>query len=109
MAGDFSAPCTGKERAVRVGERRKKAVAAGKKWRVGVKNCQFARERGAIYRRGTRVRVLNGPNGLAQARNRAALNYFRNKNALAEFVATEKQSEKSSDERKVERLTQPGV
>jgi hypothetical protein len=67
MAGDFSAPCTGKERAVRVGERRKKAVAAGKKWRVGVKNCQFARERGAIYRRGTRVRVLNGPNGLGWA------------------------------------------
>jgi hypothetical protein len=27
--GDFSAPCTGKKRAVRVGERRKKAVAAG--------------------------------------------------------------------------------
>jgi hypothetical protein len=34
----------------------------GKKWRVGVQNCQFARERGAIYRRGARVRVLNGPN-----------------------------------------------
>jgi hypothetical protein len=50
-----------------VGERRKKVVAAGKKWRVGVKNCQFARERGAIYRRGTRVRVLNGPNGLGWA------------------------------------------
>jgi hypothetical protein len=50
-----------------VWERRKKAVAAGKKWRVGVKNCQFAREGGAIYRRGTRVRVLNGPNGLGWA------------------------------------------
>jgi hypothetical protein len=37
-------------------------VAAREKWRVGVQNCQFARERGAIYRRGTRVRVLNGPN-----------------------------------------------
>jgi hypothetical protein len=42
----------------------RKKVAAGKKWRVGVQNCQFARERGAIYRRGTRVRVLNKPNGL---------------------------------------------
>jgi hypothetical protein len=29
-----------------------------------VENCQFARERGPIYRRGTRVRVfLSGPNG----------------------------------------------
>jgi len=37
-------------------------VAAREKWRMGVQNCQFARERGAIYRRGTRVRVLNGPN-----------------------------------------------
>jgi hypothetical protein len=35
-------------------------VAAGKKWRVGVQNCQFARERGAIYRRRPRVRVPNG-------------------------------------------------
>ena len=64
------------------GERRKKAVAAGKKWRVGVKNCQFARERGAIYRRGTRVRVFSWAKwaGLEWAwpktRTRVALNYF---------------------------------
>jgi hypothetical protein len=42
-------------------------------------------------------------------RNRAALNIFRNKYAPAEFAATEKQSEKSSDERKVAQLTRPRV
>ena len=76
MAGDFSAPCTGKERAVRVGERRKKAVAAGKKWRVGVKNCQFARERGAIYRRSPRVRVPNGLGWAGPKRQTGCAKYF---------------------------------
>jgi hypothetical protein len=52
-------------------------MAARKKWRVGVQICQVSTP---IYRSSPRVRVLNwaqlGWVGLAQTRNRAALNYF---------------------------------
>jgi hypothetical protein len=55
---------------------------------------QFARERAPIYRRNPRVRVSIGPEWTGpKMLNRAALNYFLSKNAPAEFIATEKQSE----------------
>jgi hypothetical protein len=81
----------------------KKKRQEGRGWQlrrnggVGVKNCQFARERAPIYRRNPRVRVSIGPNGpewtWPKTLNRVALNYFQSKNAPVEFVATEKQSE----------------
>jgi hypothetical protein len=52
------------ERAVRVGERRKKAVAARG---GGMENFQFARERAPIYRRALGLGFLSGPNGLGWA------------------------------------------
>jgi hypothetical protein len=101
---------------LRVGEEgvgEKRLMAAGKIIGVGMQNDQGQGRGIRIYREILGLGFLSGPNGLEWAWPKilywAALNYFRNKNALAESVATEKQSEKSSDERKVERLIRSRV
>jgi hypothetical protein len=43
-------------------------------------------------------KALLGWVGLAQTRNRVALNYFQSKNASAEFVSTKDRANYSSDE-----------
>jgi hypothetical protein len=60
-----------------------------------VQNSQVQGRSTSIYRHG--LGFLSGPSGLEWAwpktLNRVALNYFQIKNAPAEFVETEKQSE----------------
>ena len=97
--------------------REENVVAAEGNGGVGVQSCQKQGERNPIYRRSPRVRVpLVGQMGrarmgLAQNTNRAALNYFSGIKMLSRnsSLRKKKQSEKSSDERKVERLIRPRV
>jgi hypothetical protein len=87
-----------------------------REWRLGKMQgweWKFAKWAPLFIEAALGLGFLSGPIGLGwiwpKTRNRVALNIFRNKNAPAEFVATEKQSEKSSDERKVERLIRSRV
>jgi hypothetical protein len=77
-----------------------------------VQNSQVQGERGPIYRRSPRVRDLSGPNGLglAQTRNRVALNHLSGTKMLL-WNSFLRRTERilSSDERTIERLTRPRV
>jgi hypothetical protein len=74
-----------------------------------VQNNQMQGERAPIYRRALGLGFLSGPNGLAQTRNRATLNYFQSKNASVESVSTKDRANYSSDEWTIERLIRPRV
>jgi hypothetical protein len=83
-------------------------------FRGGSAKLLRARERAPIYRHmvglGFFLVGLLGWNGLGPKSKSGRAKLFSGiKNAPVDFVATEKQSEKSSDERKVAQLTRPGV
>jgi hypothetical protein len=96
---------------LRVGEEgREKEVAARKNAGVGVKICQVSTP---IYRSSPRVRVSlvgqMGWLGLAQTRNRAALNLFSGIKCSRGSRLCKNRASWSSDEQKIERLIRPRV